>query len=555
MNKYDEIAAAPLAPVWISLVPRDVFERRIAAAEPAAPLAGLTFAVKDNIDVAGVPTTAACPAYAYTPSANAPVVAKLHKAGATAIGKTNMDQFATGLVGARSPYGQCASVFSPRHISGGSSSGSAVAVARGLADFALGTDTAGSGRVPAAFNGLVGLKPTRGWISAAGVVPACRTLDCVSIFTPTCELALRVFRQARGADDADSFSRDPRTGEDAAPWSQGPFRFGVPGAQDLEFFGDTASAALYEQALRKLESIGGERVVIDFTAFRETASLLYAGPWVAERYAAIETMVKDHAADMDPVVHGIIAGALRYSATDAFRANYRLQDLRRIAGAQWAGIDILALPTAPTIYTHEQIAADPVRLNTNLGYYTNIVNLLDLAAVAAPAGVSPAGLPFGITLMGPAFSDEGLLAVAGRYCGEGELLDAPPGCVPVAVVGAHLAGQPLNWQLTSVGSRLMRATRTAACYRLFALANSQPAKPGLIRESGFAGPGIEVEVWAVPRHHFGGFVAAIPPPLGIGTVELADGSEVKCFLGEQYALAGAQEITALGGWRKYRASL
>lgn len=555
---YEKIAADPLNPVWISVVPREksIARARKLERDPLAavrPLYGVPFAIKDNIDLAGVPTTAACPAFSYTPGHSATVVQALIDAGAIPIGKTNMDQFATGLVGTRSPHGACSSVYDVRYISGGSSSGSAVAVASGMASFALGTDTAGSGRVPAALNGLVGLKPTRGALSTRGVVPACRTLDCVSIFALNCDDANTILTVARGFDAEDPFSRAARPGEDAAPWLAGDFTFGVPPASQLEFFGDDAAARLYDEALARLEALGGRKVEIDFSIFRAAAELLYSGPWVAERYAAIRDFIEQHAETMNPVVRGIIEGARRYSAADAFSAEYALRDLRRAAEAQWERMDVMAVPTTPTIYTHEEVAADPVRLNTNLGYYTNFVNLLDLAAVAVPSGRRADGLPFGVSLIGPAFSDEALLSLGGRFRGAPVARETacPPGCVALAVVGAHLAGQPLNWQLTERGARLLKACRTAPQYRLYALEGTMPPKPGLVRDMDFRGPGIEVEVWAVPENQFGGFVAAVPAPLGIGSAVLDDGETVKCFICEPYAIAGASEITRFGGWKHY----
>ena len=478
------------------------------------------------------------------------------------IGKTNLDQFAAGLVGTRSPHGACSSVFNERYISGGSSSGSAVAVARQLVGFSLGTDTAGSGRVPAAFNNLIGLKPTRGLLSMSGVVPACRTLDCVSVFATTCRDALAVWREAKGYDEGDSFSRTPGIGQNAAPWLHRSFRFGVPAVNQWEFFGDADARDLYQQAICDLERIGGEKVEVDFSIFRAAADLLYAGPWVAERLAAIRQFVESNANEMNPVVRQIIIGAGRYSAVDAFEAEYRLHDLRRATEREWQAMDVLILPTTGTIYGHEEIAADPIRLNTNLGYYTNFVNLLDLAAVAVPAGFRLNGLPFGISLIGTAFSDEALLALADRYHRihaevPGPAVDlgpCPPGCIAVAVVGAHLAGQPLNWQLTKRRARLLKTTRTHPGYRLYALEGTRPPKPGLAREAGFDGPGIEVEVWAVPEDQFGGFVAAIVPPLTIGTATLEGGETVNCFLCEPSALAGALDITRFGGWRSYLSS-
>jgi allophanate hydrolase len=563
---YHALAAQPLNPIWISLVPREIAMARAAALErdplaTAKPLYGVPFAIKDNIDLAGLPTTAGCPAYAYQPEANATVVQSLVDAGAIPIGKTNLDQFATGLVGTRSPHGACASVFDSRYISGGSSSGSAVAVAKGLVSFSLGTDTAGSGRVPAAFNGLIGLKPSRGLLSTFGVVPACRTLDCVSIFAATAHDAHTVWQAARGFDPLDPFSRAPAPGQDAAPWLGGAFRFGVPADSQLEFFGDDEAEGLYWKAVADIERLGGQKVEIDLSIFRAAADLLYSGPWVAERLAAIAPFLEAHGDQMDPVVHKIISSGARFMAVEAWRSEYRLRELRRESEAEWARMDTLVLPTTGTIFTHDAVAADPVALNTKLGYYTNFVNLLDLAAVAVPAGFRTTRLPFGISFIGPAFSDEALLALADAFHrsqsevpGPGvEPEVAPPGCVLLAVVGAHLTGQPLNWQLTERGARRVRTCRTAQAYRLYALDRTMPPKPGLVRAEDFAGAGIEVEVWAVPEDRFGGFVAAVPPPLGIGSAVLEDGQTVKCFICESYALAGALEITRFGGWRSYLA--
>jgi allophanate hydrolase len=554
---YDRLDGEPLNPVWISLVPREKALARAHEVENSSllALAGMTFAVKDNIDVAGMPTTAGCPAYAYTPASSATVVQRLVDAGAILIGKTNMDQFATGLVGTRSPFGACSSVYDERYISGGSSSGSAVAVAKGHVTFALGTDTAGSGRVPVAFNNLIGLKPTRGLLSTTGVVPACRTLDCVSILASNCLDAHKVWNAAKGPDSRDPFSREPRIGEDAAPWLNAPFRFGVPRTEQLEFFGDEEATALYAKAVGRIEQIGGQKVEIDFSVFRSAADLLYEGPWVAERLAAIQSFVQNHSAEMNPVVRGIIAGGNRFTAVDAFQAEYRLLDLCCAALSQWSTMDVLVLPTTGTIYTHEQVAADPVKMNSNLGYYTNFVNLMILAAVAAPAGFRLNGLPFGISFIGPAFSDEALLALAHRYLGgKAPLLERIPGCVNLAVVGAHLSGQLLNSQLTRRGARLKKTCRTAPGYRLYALAGGNPPKPGLARDDEFQGPGIEVEVWTIPEDQFGSFTAGVPKPLGIGNVTLDSGESVKGFICEPYALTGSTEITQFGGWRVYLAS-
>lgn len=570
---YSRLEAAALSPVWISLVAR---ERVLARAEEITqgdrakmPLYGVPFAVKDNMDVAGMATTAACPAFAYTANETASVVRRLEEAGAILVGKTNMDQFATGLVGVRSPYGACSSVFNDAFLSGGSSSGSAVAVASGLVSFSLGTDTAGSGRVPAAFNNLIGLKPTRGSLSTHGVVPACRSLDCVSIFALTVSDASRVFEAARGFEASDAYSRLPEDGP--APWLSGPFRFGVPPPDQWEFFGDGAARTLYEAAIRELESLGGIRVEFDFRPFQAAAALLYSGPWVAERLAALEEFFGLNAEAVHPVVREIIAGGAKHSAADCFQGQYRLEELRGQTGRVWAEADLLLLPTTGTIYTKADVEADPVRLNTNLGYYTNFVNLLDLAAVALPAGFRSNGLPFGVSLIGPAWTDQALLAVADRlHRVSGKTVGGlstslaqtavtaqpvtPPGCTLLAVVGAHLTGQPLNRQLTERGARRTAVTKTAGGYRLYALANTKPPKPGLVRAPDFEGAGIAVEVWAIPTHELGSFVAEVPAPLGIGSVELADGTAVKGFICEPFAVETAAEITHFGGWRSYLSS-
>jgi allophanate hydrolase len=402
---------------------------------------------------------------------------------------------------------------------------------------------------------LIGVKPTRGLLSTAGVVPACRTLDCVSIFARTGDDAHKVWRASSGFDSSDPFSRVPRPGEDAAPWLDAPFRFGVPAPDQLEFFGDAEAPALYAEAMRKVEQVGGQRIEIDFSIFRAAADLLYQGPWLAERLAAIQSFLKNHPDEMNPVVRGIIAGGDRYTAVQAFEAEYRLRDLCREAAEQWINIDLLFLPTTGTIYTHDQVASNPVQTNTNLGYYTNFVNLMDLAAVAAPAGFRSNGLPFGISFIGSAFSDEALLALAHRYLGaQDPLLEKAPGSLEVAVAGAHLTGQPLNSELTCRGARLKKSCRTATGYRLYALQETNPPKPGLVRDEQFAGPGIEVEVWLVPEGYLGGLVAAVAPPLAIGNVTLDSGESVKGFICEPYAISNAIEITRFGGWRSYLAA-
>jgi allophanate hydrolase len=556
--------------VWIHVAKRELLEARAEVLERRGPgglaLYGIPFAVKDNIDVAGMPTTAACPEFAYTPRESAPVVQSLLDAGAICVGKTNLDQFATGLVGTRSPYGACPNAFDPKYVSGGSSSGSGVAVAAGLVSFSLGTDTAGSGRVPAAFNNIVGLKPTKGLLSTRGVVPACRSLDCVSIFGLTAEDARGVLTVTRAFDAKDPFSRRPRAR--GLP-GIAECRFGVPRRDQLEFFGNREAERLFSSAVEELERLGARRVEIDFSPFVETARLLYGGPWVAERYLAIKEFFDRRAEAVFPVTREIIGGAARYSASDGFAAQYRLEELRRLVEPVWESVDAVVTPTAGTIYTIEEVNADPIRLNTNLGYYTNFMNLLDLAAVAVPAGFQKNGLPFGVTLVAPAFCDEGLCGLGGvvqrRLVGRmgatgsalpevgGGEVGALPGFVKLAVCGAHMSGLPLNHQLVERGGRLVQTCRTASVYRLYALSGFSPARPGMVRvESG--GVAIEVEVWALPTESVGSFVDGIPAPLGIGTVELESGALVRGFVCEGYAVVEAEDVSRFGGWRAYVSS-
>jgi allophanate hydrolase len=554
--------------IWISRVSDDALRARarlLDGMDPSSlPLYGIPFAIKDNIDFAELPTTAACPAFAYQPASSAPVVQALLDAGAIALGKTNLDQFATGLVGTRSPHGACRNAFDPQYLSGGSSSGSAVAVALGVASFALGTDTAGSGRVPAAFNNLIGYKPTLGLLSMSGVVPACRTLDTVSIFTLTAEDAERVRQVVARFDSADPWSRPlPRAAKRG--WGTGTFVFGLPREAQLEFFGNDSYPRLFVEAVDRLRKSGGEPREIDITPLLETARLLYEGPWVAERYLATESLLTSHPEAMLPVTRGIIQGGATPRALDAFRAQYRLQALRRAAAPLWEACDLLLLPTAGTHYRIAEVEAEPVALNSNLGRYTNFVNLMDLAAVAVPAGFTPAGLPFGVSLIAPAGSDSDLLALAGRAQRAAvnalgatglPLPPAPPtsgapdGMIDVMVCGAHLSGLPLNPQLLERGARCIATTRTAPIYRFYALPGGPPFRPGVVQVSE-GGVAIDVEVWRMPAEHFGSFVAGIPAPLGIGKVKLADGSQVCGFVCEAVAVAGAEDISALGGWRQY----
>jgi allophanate hydrolase len=531
------------------------------------PLYGVPVAVKDNIDVAGVPTTAACPAFAYTPGRDATVVARLKRAGALIIGKTNLDQFATGLVGVRSPYGVPRNAIDPRLIPGGSSSGSAVAVAAGLVPLSLGTDTAGSGRVPASLNNIVGLKPSVGLVSTAGVVPACRTLDCVSLFALTTEDAWTALRAIAGPDAADPYSRERPLG--ALTAGQG-VKIGVPITGQRLFFGDGQAEKAYDMAIARIAALGTSLIEIDIEPFYETARLLYEGPWVAERYLAARKLLDSAPEALHPVTRAIIAAGTRPSAADAFAAFYRLEELRRVCDWTFRQIDAALLPTAPTVYTVEQVLADPTALNSRLGTYTNFVNLLDLCGLAVPASFRADGAPFGVTLLAPGGHDA-LVASIGRafHADTGLPLGAlgvaqpplAPSCyvptqheIAIAVVGAHLSGMPLNGELIALGGRLLATAQTAPDYRMFALAESQPAKPGLVRVPAGQGAAIEVEIWALRTEGFGRLVAAVPPPLVIGTLRLADGGAVKGFLVEAEATAGARDISSFGGWRAYLAS-
>ncbi|MCG9917021.1 MAG: allophanate hydrolase [Phenylobacterium sp.] len=533
-------------------------DARVAAGEDL-PLAGVPFAVKDNIDVAGLPTTAACPAFAYVPEATATVVARLLAAGAVMMGKTNLDQFATGLVGSRTPYGIPGCVFNRDYVSGGSSSGSAVAVGAGLVAFALGTDTAGSGRVPAAFNGLVGFKPTKGSWSTTGLVPACRSLDCITVFTATAADAALVDSVAAGFDPTDPYSRQ-LTSE--TPALGAAYRMGVPRRDQLNYLGDGASERLYDEAIARLAATGATLVEVDIAPLLAAAQLLYAGPWVAERTAAIEDLLRTRPAAVHPVVRAIVQTGFGVTGLEAFKGLYALQDHARAAQALWAQIDVLLLPTAPTIYRIAEVLVEPFALNANLGLYTNFVNLLDMSAIAVPAGYRDNGTGFGVTLIGPAFADPALLDLARRY-EEIRPMPAAPDLdttgiaqtVRLSVVGAHLAGMPLHWQLTSRNARLVARTRTAAAYKLFAMADTTPPKPALIHVGEEDGAAIEVEVYELDLAGFGSFTAEVPAPLAIGTVSLEDGTAVKGFVAEPRALTGAKDITHLGGWRAYIASL
>lgn len=564
--------------IWISLLSEQEVMRYVTALQDyqpdQLPLYGVPFAIKDNIDLADVPTTAACAEYAYTPEKSATVVQRLLDAGAIPLGKTNLDQFATGLVGTRSPYGACKNAFNPEYISGGSSSGSAIAVAKGLVSFSLGTDTAGSGRVPAAFNNLIGLKPSKGLLSTAGVVPACRSLDCVSVFSLTADDANTIFDITAMEDEQDAFSRSNCVSNGASAYGQAlkpRFRFAYPKAEQLQFFGDDSAERLFYQSVERLKGLGGEAVEIDFRVFLQAARLLYEGPWVAERYAAIESFIENQPDALYPVTRQIIEPARDAKVVAAFKAFYLLQDFKKQADAIMSLFDFILTPTAGTLYTLKEVEAEPIKLNSNLGYYTNFMNLLDCAAVAAPAGFLDNGQPFGVTLFAQAFKDKSLLNFARHFHESQDLMlgatseslpKTPkepmpayddPTTVRIVVCGAHMQGLPLNYQLTDRQARFIQRTTTSPCYRLYALAGGPPKRPGLVRDE-HHGTTIEVEVWEMPSALFGSFIKLVPAPLGIGSVELVDGVQEKGFICEPYAITEAEEATGFGSWRAYSQS-
>ena len=556
--------------IFISLRDEEdaVAEARALQGRTDLPLYGVPVAVKDNIDAEGFATTAACRAFSYDPKEGAAAVAKLVAAGAIVIGKTNLDQFATGLVGTRTPYPIPRNALDAKFVPGGSSSGSAVAVAAGIVPIALGTDTAGSGRVPAMLNNIVGLKPSLGLISTRGVVPACRTLDCVSVFAMTVDDAWAVLSVVAGYDPRDPYSRKRPAG---MPGQMPPhFRAGVPDRASRIFFGDKTAEADYDAALKQLEKLGASVIEIEMAPFYETARLLYQGPWVAERYAAAQSILESDPGALHPVTRAIIEKGIAPKAVDAFKAFYRLEELRKVAEAIFRGIDILALPTAPTVYTLDAVLADPVELNSRLGTYTNFVNLLDLCGLAIPGALHADKTPFGITLLAPGGQDALLASIGRAFHAQTKLplgatgAPQPPfadiaavpasGEIALAVVGAHLSGMPLNSELTSLGARFLQKTKTAPDYRLFALADTQPKKPGLLRVAEGKGASIEIEIWALPAEGFGKFVAGIPAPLSIGTLRLEGGRTAKGFLVEAEAVGGARDISDFGGWRAYMAT-
>ena len=564
LTLQQQAAASTDYNAWIRLLSAEELEPYLASLadkDPATlPLYGIPFAIKDNIDLAGIPTTAGCQEFTYTPAKSAFVVEQLIAAGAIPLGKTNLDQFATGLVGMRSPWGEGKNVFNTDYVSGGSSAGSAIATALGLVSFALGTDTAGSGRVPAAFNNLVGMKPSRGLLSNTGVVPACKSLDCISIFALNTEDAARVFNVAAQFDSDDCYAqvRDWANGCEQYNEQVPAFRFAIP--DELEFFGDQESAALFDNSVQALQRLGGTPVTVAFAPFKAAAKLLYEGPWVAERQWATREVAREH---MLPVIRDIIGGADAQTAEQAFAAFYQLQAFKQQTDQIIASVDFLLTPTTPTAYTRAQLREQPIARNSILGTYTNFVNLLDYAATAVPTGALSSGVHWGVTLVGARDSDIRLLSFAGalhKQCMtqmgktnyplrpyQGAAKPTPADTVEVVVCGAHLTGMPLNWQLTDRGGQRLAQTQTAPHYRLYALPDGK--RPALIRSSN--GAAIDVEVWSLPTATFGSFVAGIPKPLGIGKTTLADGREVAGFICEHDGIAEARDITEFGGWRQW----
>ncbi|KFE57194.1 allophanate hydrolase [Pseudomonas syringae] len=533
------------------------------------PLYGIPFSIKDNIDLAGIPTTAACVAYSYTPKRSATIVEQLLALGAIPMGKTNLDQFATGLNGSRSPFGACPNSVLKDYPSGGSSSGSSLAVALGVSSFSLGTDTAGSGRVPAALNNLVGMKASKGLISTAGVVPACRTLDCVTTFTATAREASQLLSLTARLDPRDEYSRSNPLWNDASAFgTPRPFRFGVPRSADLEYFGCSEGPQLFDDAIQRMKALGGEAVTLDLSPFLEAASLLYNGPWVAERYSVAGELMQSNPEAVLPVIRAVLAKAPTVTGVDTFQAQYRLQQLKAICDQALEGLDCVVTPSIGRPVTNAELEAEPVLRNSELGYYTNFVNLLDYAAVAVPSGVMDNGLPWGVTLFGRTFTDQYLLSLADALQRQSGLtligglsteLSAPAGVARndmarVVVCGAHLDGLVLNWQLKQRGARLVQSTQSSPDYQLYALAGGPPFRPGMVRVDQ-GGVAIEVEVWELPSRELGSFLTGIPAPLGLGKVQLADGRWECGFICEAYGLEGAQNISHLGGWRAYLQTL
>ncbi len=542
----DAVAAHDDGATWISRADAAVVRTRVRAAADAVrdgrsgALAGVPYAVKDNIDVAGLPTTAGCPAFSRVPDASSPVVARLDAAGAICLGKTNLDQFATGLVGTRSPYGTPRNPLDPLLIPGGSSSGSAVAVATGAVAFALGTDTAGSGRVPAAMTGIVGLKPRPGVLPSAGVIPAVASLDCVSVFAATVADADEVLAVLAGAG-----------------WgtSSGPMRVAVPDERSLAPL-DARTRQAWDQTIELLAGLGIELRVVDLAPFFAVGDLLYGGPWVAERDVAVGAFIDAHLDDVDPVVRATVLASRSWSAADAYRARAELASLALSCAPTWVDAEVLAVPTIAWPPTIVEVDDDPVGVHAQLGRYTNFANLLGLAALSVPGTRRSDGMPVGVSLLCPTGREPALVAVAEHLERDRGVLPAAAGLAPrpgehlLAVVGAHQSGLALNDLLTDRGATLVARIRTAPAYRLWALTHLEPPRPALERVND-GGAAIEAEVWSMHAAALGAVVAEVAAPLAVGSVELDGGQRVTGFVCEPAGLDDAIDISALGGWRSF----
>ncbi|HEY0120799.1 MAG TPA: allophanate hydrolase [Rhizobium sp.] len=571
---YDRIEARGDDHVWIYRVPREtalgVARDLEARGYDGRPLWGIPYSVKDCNDIVGLPTTNALKEGAYVATSSGQALDRISAAGALLIGKTNMDQFGIGLVGMRTPYGACSSVFDERFISGGSSSGSGVSVAAGLSSFSIANDAAGSGRVPAGFNNIVGIKPTPGLVSNACVSGGgcVKTIETLSVFSLTVEDGMKVLKLIAGYDPSYPFSKPEADDVPLTPVAPPPhFRFGVPAGAALRFFGDAEAERLFDEAIARLTAMGGEKVEVDFTPFEETQRILYDGPWISERALSLDSVFEKYSNAIHPVTRQILSKSGKFTALDTFAAIHRIAELKRDTRAVWKDLAVLLVPTTPTIYTKDEIAADPIQLNSNLGIYTNFVNLMGLCGIAVPNGFRNDGLPLGVTFLAPAFDEAraaGIAAAFHKATGlnlakfdnpypETAELSLPDGYREIAVVGAHLSGMPLNHELKERGGVFRRAVKTTGDYRLFALTGTIPPKPGLVRVTAGGAP-IAVEVWALPVAGFGDFIGRIPAPLGVGKLSLDDGSAVTGFLCEGAVLEGQPDITDFGGWRQYHAS-
>ena len=564
---FDKIDEVNDPGIFITLFDKDALledAKQLGEFDPSKPLWGVPFAIKDNIDAEGYETTAACPAYAYTPEEDAFLVKELKKAGALLIGKTNLDQFATGLVGVRTPYGAPLNSIDPKIVPGGSSGGSGVAVGHGIVSFSLGTDTAGSGRVPAALNNIVGLKPTLGAFSASGVVPACRSIETVSIFALTVEDAYTAFEVANSYDPDDAYAREIALRPLTQPKSD--LVVGIPSQSSIKFMGDKAQEASFYDSVDVLKSQGYTIIEIDFEPFYEIANMLYYGSWVAERYTVIEDLLEKDPNAILPVTKKIITLAESRSAADAFKGFYKLKELSRLVEPQLDAVDILCVPSIPTFYSVDDLENDPITPNNNFGTYTNFVNLMDMCGIAVPTPSRSDGRPGSVTLLAPKGEDALVASVGLSIEAEGarnlgatdwafsssvELAETAKDTITIAVCGAHMDGLPLNKDLLSRGACFAEKVASAPDYKFYALAGGPPYRPGMVRCEAGQGVEVEMELWELPISQFGSFMQTIPSPLGIGTLKLSDGRAVKGFICEAEGVKDAEDISEMKSWRRY----